>query len=46
VLVAPVGKPGTQKLMCYRRAPGDESAEWIGESLEAVSFVPLLGGLV
>jgi len=46
VLVAPVGKPGTQKLMRYRRAPGDESTEWIGESLEAVSFVPLLGGLV
>lgn len=46
VLVAPVGKPGTQKLMRYRRAPGDESTEWVGESLEAVSFVPLLGGLV
>jgi len=46
VLVAPVGKPGTQKLMRYRRAPGDESTEWIGESLESVSFVPLLGGLV
>ncbi|MEP6939459.1 MAG: protein-L-isoaspartate(D-aspartate) O-methyltransferase [Rudaea sp.] len=46
VLVAPVGKPGTQTLMRYRRAPGDEASDWVGESLDAVSFVPLLGGLV
>ena len=54
VLVAPVGKPGAQRLMRYRRvgqthADADkpvEKADWVGESLDTVSFVPLLGGFV
>ncbi len=46
VLVAPVGKPGAQRLMRYRRVETAEKSEWIGEALEAVSFVPLLGGFV
>lgn len=41
VLVAPVGPPGAQLLMRYRRNDGD----WQGENLGGVSFVPLLGGL-
>lgn len=41
VLVAPVGRPGAQLLMRYRRNDGD----WQGENLGGVSFVPLLGGL-
>jgi protein-L-isoaspartate(D-aspartate) O-methyltransferase len=51
VLIAPVGKPGAQRLMRYRRVVDEaESAEkkpeWVGEALDAVSFVPLLGGFV
>jgi protein-L-isoaspartate(D-aspartate) O-methyltransferase len=46
VLVAPVGKPGAQRLMRYRRVETAEKSEWVGEALEAVSFVPLLGGFV
>ena len=46
VLVAPVGKPGVQRLMRYRRVEKDEKTEWVGEALETVSFVPLLGGFV
>jgi protein-L-isoaspartate(D-aspartate) O-methyltransferase len=42
VLVAPVGPPGNQRLLRYRR--GDQG--WVAESLCAVSFVPLLGGVV
>jgi protein-L-isoaspartate(D-aspartate) O-methyltransferase len=45
-LVAPVGKPGVQKLLRYRLVEKEESAMWVGESLGDVSFVPLLGGLV
>lgn len=41
VLVAPLGPAGAQRLTRLRRA-GDE---WQREDLEAVSFVPLLGGL-
>ncbi|MGA9334802.1 MAG: protein-L-isoaspartate(D-aspartate) O-methyltransferase [Rudaea sp.] len=41
VLVGPVGPPGAQSLMRYRRTEND----WRGESLGGVSFVPLLGGL-
>jgi protein-L-isoaspartate(D-aspartate) O-methyltransferase len=41
VLVAPVGAPGMQRLLRYRRQDGD----WVAETLGAVSFVPLLGGL-
>ena len=41
VLVAPVGPPGLQQLLRYRR--GEKG--WNGENLGAVSFVPLLGGL-
>jgi len=44
VLVAPVGKPGAQKLVRYRLDP--EKSAWVAESFEAVAFVPLLGGLV
>jgi protein-L-isoaspartate(D-aspartate) O-methyltransferase len=44
VLVAPVGKPGAQKLVRYR-LDQDKSA-WVAEPFEAVSFVPLLGGMV
>lgn len=46
VLVAPVGKPGVQKLLRYRLVEKEDSAMWVGESLGDVSFVPLLGGLV
>jgi protein-L-isoaspartate(D-aspartate) O-methyltransferase len=42
VLVAPVGPPGNQHLLRYRR--GEQG--WAAESLCAVSFVPLLGGVV
>jgi protein-L-isoaspartate(D-aspartate) O-methyltransferase len=41
VLVAPLGPPGQQRLMRFSR-DGDD---WQHEDLEAVSFVPLLGGL-
>jgi protein-L-isoaspartate(D-aspartate) O-methyltransferase len=41
VLVAPVGPPQQQRLVRWRRN-GDE---WLHEDLDAVSFVPLLGGL-
>lgn len=41
VLVAPLGPAGAQRLTRFRRA-GDA---WDREDLEAVSFVPLLGGL-
>lgn len=41
VLVAPLGPPGAQRLTRLRR----EGAAWQHEDLEAVSFVPLLGGL-
>jgi len=41
VLVAPVGPPGMQQLLRYRR--GDKG--WAAENLGGVSFVPLLGGL-
>lgn len=40
-LVAPVGPAGTQQLLRYRH--GEDG--WVAESLGAVSFVPLLGGL-
>ncbi|MGA9343107.1 MAG: protein-L-isoaspartate(D-aspartate) O-methyltransferase [Rhodanobacteraceae bacterium] len=40
-LVAPVGLPGQQRLLRIRK--GDE--DWVEESLGAVSFVPLLGGV-
>ncbi|TAN05273.1 MAG: protein-L-isoaspartate(D-aspartate) O-methyltransferase [Rhodanobacteraceae bacterium] len=40
-LVAPLGPPGTQRLLRFRRHGND----WQREELEAVSFVPLLGGL-
>jgi len=46
VLVAPVGKPGVQKLLRYRLFEKEQGAMWVGESLGDVSFVPLLGGLV
>jgi protein-L-isoaspartate(D-aspartate) O-methyltransferase len=42
VLVAPVGPPGQQLLLRYRRS----DSGWVAESLGAVSFVPLLGGIV
>jgi protein-L-isoaspartate(D-aspartate) O-methyltransferase len=41
VLVAPVGPPGQQQLLRFR--PGEKG--WSGDSLGAVSFVPLLGGV-
>ncbi len=41
VLVAPVGPPGHQRLMRYRNS----EKGWVSESLGAVSFVPLLGGI-
>jgi protein-L-isoaspartate(D-aspartate) O-methyltransferase len=41
VLVAPVGPPGKQALLRVR----DVDGEWQRESLGAVSFVPLLGGV-
>jgi protein-L-isoaspartate(D-aspartate) O-methyltransferase len=40
-LVAPVGPPGRQSLLRLRGIDG----EWVRESLGAVSFVPLLGGV-
>jgi protein-L-isoaspartate(D-aspartate) O-methyltransferase len=40
-LVAPVGSPGRQTLLRLRGVDG----EWVRESLGAVSFVPLLGGV-
>lgn len=46
VLVAPVGSPGAQKLLRYRHVESAEKSGWVGEALDAVSFVPLLGGLV
>jgi len=42
VLVAPVGPPGQQWLLRYRHGENG----WVSESLGAVSFVPLLGGIV
>jgi len=42
VLVAPVGPPGHQRLLRYRNS----EKGWVGETLGAVSFVPLLGGVV
>ncbi|HVF35138.1 MAG TPA: protein-L-isoaspartate(D-aspartate) O-methyltransferase [Candidatus Saccharimonadia bacterium] len=42
VLIAPVGVPGDQKLVRVRR--GDDG--YARETLEAVAFVPLLGGVV
>jgi protein-L-isoaspartate(D-aspartate) O-methyltransferase len=41
VLVAPVGPPGRQRLLRYRNS----EKGWVSESLGAVSFVPLLGGI-
>ncbi len=41
VLVAPVGPPGMQQLLRYQRG----ETGWVAQSLGAVSFVPLLGGL-
>jgi protein-L-isoaspartate(D-aspartate) O-methyltransferase len=41
VLVAPVGPPGHQRLLRYRNT----EKGWVSESLGAVSFVPLLGGI-
>jgi protein-L-isoaspartate(D-aspartate) O-methyltransferase len=41
VLVAPVGPPGTQRLLRFRRGENG----WVSESLGGVSFVPLLGGI-
>jgi protein-L-isoaspartate(D-aspartate) O-methyltransferase len=40
-LVAPVGPPGRQSLLRLRGVDG----EWLRESLGAVRFVPLLGGV-
>lgn len=40
-LVAPLGPPGGQRLTRLRR----EGDDWSREEFEAVSFVPLLGGL-
>ena len=41
VLVAPVGPPGQQRLLRYRKG----ESGWSSETLGAVSFVPLLGGV-
>ena len=41
VMIAPLGPPGAQHLVRFRR----EGDEWHKEKLEPVSFVPLLGGL-
>ncbi|MBS0556961.1 MAG: protein-L-isoaspartate(D-aspartate) O-methyltransferase [Proteobacteria bacterium] len=41
VLVAPVGPPGAQRLLSYRR----EGEAWKAQMLGQVSFVPLLGGV-
>ena len=46
VLVAPVGRPGAQKLLRYRQLDATEKSGWFGEALDSVSFVPLLGGLM
>lgn len=46
VLVAPVGRPGAQKLLRYRQLDATEKSGWVGEALDSVSFVPLLGGLM
>ena len=46
VLVAPVGRPGAQKLLRYRQVDAAAKSGWVGEALDAVSFVPLLGGLI
>ena len=42
VLVAPVGPPGRQHLLRFRKS----DKGWVSESLGAVSFVPLLGGVI
>jgi protein-L-isoaspartate(D-aspartate) O-methyltransferase len=41
VLIAPLGPAGSQRLTRFRR----EGDEWVREEFEAVSFVPLLGGI-
>ncbi len=41
VLVAPVGPNGRQQLVRVRACEGD----WVRETIEPVSFVPLLGGV-
>jgi protein-L-isoaspartate(D-aspartate) O-methyltransferase len=41
VLVAPVGKPGAQRLLRYRF----DGKRWTSQTLGDVSFVPLLAGL-
>jgi protein-L-isoaspartate(D-aspartate) O-methyltransferase len=41
VLVAPVGPPGQQRLLRFRKKENG----WASETLGAVSFVPLLGGV-
>jgi protein-L-isoaspartate(D-aspartate) O-methyltransferase len=41
VLVAPLGRPGHQRLVRWRR----HGEAWVREDLEAVSFVPLLAGI-
>ena len=41
VLVAPLGPPGAQHLLRFRR----DGKQWQREDLDAVSFVPLLGGV-
>ena len=41
VLVAPVGLPGQQHLLRFRHGENG----WVSQSLGAVSFVPLLGGI-
>jgi protein-L-isoaspartate(D-aspartate) O-methyltransferase len=41
VLIAPLGPAGRQRLTRFRR----EGDEWVREEFEAVSFVPLLGGI-
>jgi protein-L-isoaspartate(D-aspartate) O-methyltransferase len=46
VLVAPVGRPGAQKLLRYRLVETEQKSSWVAEVLGEVSFVPLLGGLV
>lgn len=42
VMVAPVGPPNAQRLIRVRRTPAGDTSEDLG----AVSFVPLLGGLL
>jgi protein-L-isoaspartate(D-aspartate) O-methyltransferase len=41
VLVAPVGPPGSQRLLRYR----NDGKGWVADMLGHVSFVPLLGGI-